>query len=238
MKKCIVLNHLINFLFILLNSSVCVDGQKINRWQLSLQLQPELTYYKNNYAFRWEKKYTKSTFNVGLASSLHFNLTDGLFVEGGLGFISRKLNTKVFVDQSLLPRPYYDSTGILYITKSVSFRTLQIPFSIGYNIIMKKNAFFFAKGTYIPNFLIDAKYEVNNYPGFKKNYWQGHSINAGVGLDYQLNKKIVLTNTISYSITNTVTKDDYTFSQDDRRIALTHTYLQLSTGIKINFRQH
>ena len=79
-----------------------------------------------------------------------------------------------------------------------------------------------------------TKYQVNNYPGFKKNYWQGHSINAGIGLDYLLNKKIILTNTLSYSITNTVRKDDYLYSQDEKKIALTHTFLQLSAGIKIN----
>ncbi len=225
-KKCILI-------LVLLNSSGFVNGQKFKKWQLSFQLQPELTFHKNDFAFRWKEKYTKATFNLGLSSSLHYNLTDRLFVEGGLGFISRRLKTKVFLDQSLLPPPYYDSVLILYVPKSVSFRTLQIPLSIGVNFLRKKNIDFFAKGTYIYNFLFNTKYEVNNYPGFKKEYWQGYSINVGLGTDYQLNKKVTLTNSISYSLVNTVARDFFLYSQDERYIALTHTFLQLSTGIKI-----
>ncbi len=144
-------------ILVFLTSSILAYGQKNNKWQLSFQLQPELTFHKNDYAFRWKEKYTKSTFNLGLSSSLHYNLTNKLFVEGGLGFISRKLKTKVFVDQFLLPPPYYDSVGVAYITKSVSFRTLQIPLSIGVDFFRKKNVHLFAKGTYIYNFLFNTK---------------------------------------------------------------------------------
>jgi hypothetical protein len=208
-------------------------GQKNDRFSLVLQLQPELTFHKNDYAFRWKEKKTLSTFNIGLNASLQYKLTQRLSVDFGLGFISRKLNTKVFVDQSLLPPPYYDSTKILYTTKSVSFRTLQIPLGLTYSFIKTKNSNIFIRGAYIPNFLLNTKYEVNNYPGFKKNIWQGHSLNLGLGFDYSINDKIKLTNCFSYSFANTVAKDDYTFSQDERRIALTHTFLQLSTGVKI-----
>lgn len=221
-------------ILVLSTTSILACGQKTNKWQLSFQLQPEFTFHKNDYAFRWKEKYTKSTFNLGLSSSLQYNLTDKLFAECGLGFISRKLKTTVFVDQSLLPPPYYDSISLAYLTRSVSFRTLQIPLSIGINFFRKKNVDLFVKGTYITNFLFNTKYEVNNYPSFKKNYWQGYSINAEIGLDYHLNKKIILTNTLLYSIKNTIRKDDYLYSQDEHKIALTHTFLQLSTGIIIN----
>ena len=63
--------------------------------------------------------------------------------------------------------------------------------------------------------------------------WQGYSINFGLGFDYSLSKKIQLTNSLTYSIANTVAKDELTFSQDERKISLTHNYLQLSAGIKI-----
>ncbi len=95
---------------ILLISSVSSLGQKNDKWQLSLQLQPEMTFHKNQYSFRWNEKFTKQTFNVGLASSIQYNLNDRIFIEGGLAFISRKLATNAFVAQSLLPPPYYDST--------------------------------------------------------------------------------------------------------------------------------
>ena len=218
---------------ILLLFSIFTFGQKSDRFSLVLQLQPELTIHKNDYAFRWKEKKTLATFNIGLNASLQYKLTQRLSVDFGLGFISRKLNTKVFVDQSLLPAPYYDSTKILYTTKSVSFRALQIPLGLTYSFIKTKTANIFLRGTYIPNFLLNTKYEVNNYPGFKKNIWQGQSLNLGLGFDYSINEKIKLTNCLSYSFGNTVAKDDYTFSQDERRIALTHTYLQLSAGVKI-----
>ncbi|MEJ7679956.1 MAG: hypothetical protein WKG06_19275 [Segetibacter sp.] len=118
-----------------------------------------MTFHKNDYAFRWKEKYTKSTFNLGLSSSLHYNLTNKLFAECGLGFISRKLKTNVFVAQFLLPSPYYDSVGIVYGTKSISFRTLQIPLSIGVNFFRRKNVGLFIKGTYVNNFIFNTKYE-------------------------------------------------------------------------------
>ena len=225
------MRHLITSFFILF--SIIAFGQKNDRFSLALQLQPELTIHKNDYAFRWKEKKTLSTFNIGLNASLQYKLTKRLSVDFGLGYISRKLNAKVFVDQSLLPPPYYDSTKILYTTKSVAFRTLQIPLGLTYSFIKTKSSDIFIHGAYIPNLLLNTKYEVNNYPGFKKNIWQGHSINLGFGFDYSLNEKIKLTNCFSYSFVNTVAKDDYTFSQDESKIALTHTYFQLSTGIKI-----
>lgn len=226
------MRHLITSFFILF--STFAIGQKNDRLSLALQLQPELTFHKNDYAFRWKEKKNLSTFNIGLNASLQYKLTQRLSVDFGLGFISRKLNAKVFVDQSLLPPPYYDSTKILFTTKSVSFRTLQIPLGLTYVFIKTKNSNIFLRGAYIPNFLLNTKYEVNNYPGFKKNIWQGHSLNLGLGFDYSISDKIKLTNCLAYSFVNSVAKDDYTFSQDERRIALTHTFLQLSSGVKIN----
>lgn len=225
------------FCAILLLFSVVSFGQKSAKWQLSFQLQPELTVHKNQYSFRWEERFNKQTFNVGLATLLQYNLTERIFIEGGLSFISRNLAANAFVNHSVLPPPYYDSTGILYVTRGIALRTLQLPLSVGATIVKTAKTKIFVKGTYIPNFLLNAKYEVNNYPAFKKNYWQGYSLNAGIGTDYQWNNKIALTGSLAYSLRNTVAKDPHLFSQDERPIALPHSYLQLSTGIKINFNQ-
>ena len=214
--------------------TMCSYGQKQHKFSLILQVQPELTSNKNDYAFRWTDKKTITTFNVGLNASLQYKLTQHLFTDFGLGFISRRLRTKVFVDQSLLPSPYYDSTGILHVTKSVSFRTLEFPLGVGYNFLKTNNMNLFAKGLFVPNFILNTKYETNNYPAFKKDIWQGYSINFGLGVDRTLNKKIIFTTLLDYSVKNTVARDNYTFSQDDRRIALTHKYLQLNLGVKFN----
>jgi len=224
-----------SIIIILVLSSFVAFGQKRDKWQLSFQLQPELAFHTNNYAFRWAEKHTKATFNIGFGSLLQYNLTDRVFIEGGVAFISRKLKAKAFVDQSLLPPPYLDSTKILYIAKGITLRTLQLPLGAGMYIIKRNKTKVFVKANYIPDFLISAKYEVNDYPAFKKNYWQGYSLNTGFGADYQLRKKIILTSALSYSFVNTVKKDHYLFSQDESPIALPHTYLQLSTGVKINF---
>lgn len=225
------MRHIITLLLLFL--SIASFGQKKDKFSLLLQIQPELTFHKSDYAFRWSEKKNVSTFNIGVNASLQYKLSERFFIDFGVGYISRKLNTKVFLDQSLLPPPYYDSTKPLYTTKSVSFQTLQFPLGIGYNILKTSKINFFVKGIYVPNFIIATKYEVNNYPAFKKHTWQGHSINLGLGFDYSLSKKIQLTNSFTCSIANTVAKDGYTFSQDERKIALTHEYLQLSVGVKI-----
>lgn len=219
---------------VLLITSLVTFGQKKEKLSLVLQVQPELTFYKNDYAFRWSDKYVKRTGNIGFSGTVRYNITERLFADGGIGFVTRKLNTKVFVDQSKLPPPYYDSTKILYTARSVSFRMLQFPVGIGYNFIKKERKNFYARMVFVPNFILNTKYVVNHYPAFKKNQWQGYSLNFGLGFDYRLNKKLQLTNSLVYSAINTVARDNYTFSQDETRIALTHTYLQLSTGIKLN----
>ena len=58
---------------ILVFLTVISFGQKKDRSSFSLQLQPELTYHKNNYAYRWKDTYTKSTFNIGIEAQ--FNIS-------------------------------------------------------------------------------------------------------------------------------------------------------------------
>ena len=218
-------------------SSIFVFAQKNEQWQLSVQLEPELTYHDNQYSFRWNERFTKKTFNLGATASLQYNIGRRIFVEAGLGFVSRKLNAKAFVDQSLLPPPYYDSIMILYIANSIALRTLQVPLSLGVNVIRTTRINIFLKGSYIPNFLLNAKYDVNDFPAFKKNYWQGYSLNGGLGMDYRLNEKIMVTGRLGYSFKNTVSNDAYLFSQDEQPIDLPHRYLQFATGVKIDIQK-
>ena len=222
-------------ILLLLTEPLITSSQKIDKWQISFQMQPELTFHKNQYSLRWEETYTKNSFNIGFASLLQYNLSNRIFFEGGVGYISRKLDCKVFVDHRLYPPPYTSSNLFLFTTNKVSQRIIQVPFGIGFYFLKLSKLNVFIKGDIISNLLLNVEYE-NRYPCFKKNYWLGNSINSAVGIDYILNTKIYLISSISYSVVNTSAKDPYLFSQDENPISVPHSYLQLSAGIKMSLK--
>ena len=222
------------FILLILTESFIASAQKIEKWQISFQVQPELTFHKNQYSFRWRNTYTKNTFNIGLSSSLQYNLSNIIFVEGGVGYISRKINATVFVHHDLYPPPYTAYNRFLYTTNKISQRIIQLPIGIGAYFLRLKKINTFVKGNIISNFLLNVKYE--HPPGFKKNYWLGYSINPALGIEYEISKKIILSASIAYSVINTVTEDPYLFSQDEDPISVPHSYLQLSAGIKMNLK--
>ena len=132
-----------------------------------------------------------------------------------------------------MPKPYYDSiAGPAYYTKTLSYRLLQIPLGFGYKFFEIKKTNVFASVVFIPNFLLNAKYNIPNYPTFKKNYWQGFSLNPTIGIDYALSPKIKLTGAIAYSLVNTVREEEYSW----RHPALKHQYLQLCLGLKLKLK--
>ena len=211
-------------------------GQEKQKFQMSFQLQPELTFHQNQYSYRWRDKYTKATFNVGIASEVQYNLTSRFFVSVGLGYISRRLNTTVFLDQATLPPPHYSATKELNNTNYLTYKTLQVPANIGFYFIDNKRLKSFLLAGISSNYLLNAYYHVGNpqYDAtYKKGYWQGASLNGGIGADIHLAKNLFLTNSISYSFTNPIHSDRFLFSQDDKAIALPHKYLRVSTGIKM-----
>ena len=95
------------FLTLLLASFIPSFGQEKSRFELGLQLQPELTIHQNQYSYRWRDKNTKVTPNIGIASELQYNMTNSLFLNVGLGYISRRLNTTAFLNQGKLLPPHY-----------------------------------------------------------------------------------------------------------------------------------
>lgn len=212
-------------------------GQNKEKLSYSVQLQPELTYHKNNFAYRWEDTYRKSTFNIGIEATIQYYLTKQLFVETGLGYISRKLNTTVFLNQNVLPPPRQSWTKELVNTKSVSFRTLQLPVNFGYNVISKQKMNLFLNAGLTGNVLLNTFYGLESFKqyegSYKKNYWQGNTVNLGLGTDYKISKKIKATSRISYSVVNTMRDDDYLFSQDEYVIPLPHKFLRLSVGLRM-----
>ncbi len=212
---------------------VLANAQKKDKLYIGFQVQPELTFYKSSYIAVYPPAYSKSSFNIGFNLYGQYQLTDRLFTTLGLGFISRKLNTQIDFNQSLLPKPYYDSVaGPAYYTKTLSYRLLQIPLGFGYKFFEIKKTNVFASLIFIPNFLLNAKYNIPNYPTFKKNYWQGFSLNPTIGIDYALSPKIKLTGAIAYSLVNTVREEEYS----NRHPALKHQYLQLGLGLKLKLK--
>jgi opacity protein-like surface antigen len=211
-------------------------AQQKQNFQLSIQLQPELTLHQNQYSYRSLDKYTKHTFNVGIASELQYNFTDRLFLNFGLGYISRRLNTTVFLDQEKLPPPHYSETQELNNTKYILYRTLQVPVNLGYSFIVNNKFKAFVVGGISANYLLNAYYKVGNTQyddTYKKGYWQGVGVNAGLGADFHLTKNLLFTNIISYSFVNPVHSDKFLFSQNENEISLPHKYLRISAGVKL-----
>ena len=220
--------------FILCSSTAI--GQKDSHLSLALSLQSELTSHKNNYAYRWRETYDKSTFNIGIEATLRYYLGNRIFSEIGLGYVSRKLNTTVFLNQNVLPPPRQSLTQELVNTNSVSFRTVQFPINLGYNFISKNKLTLNLNTGFTGNFLVNTFYGLGSFKkyegAYKKNYWQGYSVNIGVGGDYRICKKFSLTTRIEHSVINTVKDDEYLFSQDEYIIPLPHKYLRLSVGLR------
>lgn len=220
----------------LLTFALQAIGQKKSNLQLSFQLQPELTFHQNQYSSISTPTHTKSTFNIGISSTVQYNLTNRIFFDIGFGYISRKLNTSVILDQATLPQPHYSASKELNYTNYLSYKTVQIPVNFGYVFIENKKIKSFLLLGMSANYLLKAKYKVGNpqYDDtYKKGYWQGLSLNGGIGTDLHLTKNTTLTNSITYSFINSVQKDKFLVrKRDEGEMALPHKYLSLSIGIK------
>ena len=218
---------------LLLLASAEVFGQGKDKYSLYLEVQPELTFYQTDYTPGSIANRSSSSFNIGFSGGLQHKLADRLYISLGVGYISRKLNTNVEVDQNKLPPPYTDSNLLLHITKSVTYSMFQFPIGVEYNFIVHGKTSVFGTLEFTPNLLLNTKYETYNYPSFIKNHWLGISINPGLGFDYEVTSKMRLTSSLRYSIINTVRNDEYTYQQ----VTLTHHYLQFSSGIKLQLQK-
>lgn len=219
--------------FTQLTISVAAFGQ-YPKWQLSFQLQPEITFHKDSYSW-WKENGDKSTFNVGIASAVEYDINKRLFVSSGVGFISRTLNTANFLNQASLPPPKQSFTTELVTTKSVSYRVLSFPVNIGYNFLRTKNFKSFVTTGFSGNYLLNTFYRSNfsRYDGaYKKNYWQGYSLTIGLGTDFKLTEELQATSSLSYAIKHQVKEDEYISNQNGTGLMLAHNYINISAGIK------
>ncbi len=221
-------------LLTLLSLSVASYGQS-HKWQLSFHLQPEMTFNKDSYLPNADSS-IKTTFNIGVGSLVQYNINNGFFINGGVGFISRTLQTAAILNQAALPPPNQSITQELVTTKSVSYRVLSVPVNLGYYFVREDNFKSFVTAGISGNYLLNAHYTnaaFTKYDGtYKKNRWQGHSVNVGLGADFKLSRSIDATSSISYSIVNKVKEDEYLRGQNGN-VTLTHNFLTLNVGIKI-----
>ncbi len=221
-------------LLTLLSLSVASYGQS-HKWQLSFHLQPEMTFHKESYVSNADST-IKTTFNIGVGSLVQYNINTGFFINGGVGFISRTLQTAAFLNQGAIPPTNQSNTLELVTTKSVSYRVLSVPVNLSYYFVREENFKSFVTAGISGNYLLNAQYTnatFSKYDGtYKKNHWQGHSVNVGLGADFKISRSIDATGSVSYSIVNKVQEDEYLRGKNGNA-TLTHNFLTLNLGIKI-----
>jgi len=226
------------FFFALSIAPFFLFGQQSEKFLLTTRLIPEKTEYLNHYSSSKESE-TKSTINLGLQALLQYNLNSVIFVQGGLGYIPRKLNTRVAFDQSAIPPPRQSLTKEYVQTKHVTYRILQMPLMLGINLASAENGRFFVEAGIIGNFLMNAHYETaKRYTGtYDKSVWLGHTFQIGGGFDLPISKSLWLTFGLDFTIENTVKEDPYLYGSQHSDVALTHTYTNGFAGIKIPLKK-
>jgi hypothetical protein len=222
------------WLSILILTSLIIQGQSIRRWQYVISMNPEVTFYNSRYTYSIDNHATTDR-NIGLSGGLEYGLNKKIYLNTGVGFIMRRLHTRLYLDQSALPPPHQSLTRELVTTKSVTYRTLSLPLHVGYKFL-EAGRFASALETGITaNYLLSGYYQVNSdkYQGrYKKHKWQGYSVDVGLSNDYRLCEKIKLNTAVLYTITNTVDTDEFISARDQRGYSIGYLALALRVGIK------
>jgi hypothetical protein len=228
-------------LFVFLMLSICTVNAQLNSTiSLGVQLQPEITFHNNQLTYNKNETQLKATYNSGLATSLQYKVSKNIFVDFGVGFISRNFKAKLVFDQSKLPAPYTSHSKELNYTKIFAYNLFQFPINIGYSFVNKKSLKVAALVGISPNFLHSAAYKAGGgqYDRiYKKGYWQGISYNIGVAADIPLTKKIMFTNAIQYSFKNTLRKDEFLGGFGDESYVLPYNFLRYNVGVKVPLKK-
>jgi hypothetical protein len=225
-------------LSLLILSSLIIQGQSIGRWQYAISMNPEVTFYNSRYTYSLDNHFTTGE-NIGLAGGLEYQLNKRIYLNTGVGFIMRKLHTRLHMDQSALPPPHQSFTQELVTTKSITYRTLNLPLHIGCKFLEDGRFAASLETGVSANYLISGYYEVSSAKyqgGYKKRKWQGSSIDIGLSNDYQLSEKIKLNTAVLYTITNTVATDEFISARDQRGYSIGYLALALRIGIKAAFQ--
>lgn len=220
----------------MLLSSFFVFGQKQDKLFYTFHLQPEKTYYYDSYDLLNRDPKPVSTFNAGMGVGVHYELSNKLFLETGLDYISRKLITKVIFDQHSLPpnRRWY--TDELIITKSIELRMLYIPLNFGCRITINEKLNLYLNAGVTGNLLLNTDYFSGYRPAFWKLDLNGYTLNLGIGSYYKISKNCIINGMITYSVINSVKEDRYLDGDSHHDIALTHEFLKLTLGVNVSYK--
>ncbi len=204
-------------------------------------LQPELAFSKSDYSRTSPTSPIPRTmginayFNCGIRGSIEQRLTKKIFLDGGVGYIARRLKTRVFFNQNVIPPPRQSPTQELNTAKFVNYRIIEFPLYCSYRFKINDTVYLSVVTGLIGNYLLNAKYGVQKKYGgqYKKDHFLGYSWNLGVGMESGRPRNIKIFARAVYSIVNKVKKDPYLFSQTEYQVAVTHHYLDLTMGIKL-----
>ncbi len=215
-------------------------GQKGDKLFYAVHLYPEKTYYHDNYYSQNSDYNSKSTFNYGIGSAVHYDLTKNLFVETGIDFIRRKFITKVNLEQSELPPPRQSFISVAVQLNSVSLRMLEFPLNIGFRFMPNEKMNLYLITGISSNLLLNSYYNAIYFTGFEgtywKFYWNGYSVNVGGGSDYKISKNCFLIARLAYSAINSVNVDKYLGNEGHPGNTLTHEFLYFTLGVNVSYK--
>jgi hypothetical protein len=89
---------------------------------------------------------------------LQYEATKKIFIQGGVGYIPRKINASVIFDQSAIPPPRQSFTEELVHASQVTYRTIQFPVLLGYNLATTAKCKWYINAGVIGNFVTEAHY--------------------------------------------------------------------------------
>ncbi|MBL7730603.1 MAG: outer membrane beta-barrel protein [Chitinophagaceae bacterium] len=217
--------HLLPLMFF----CITAYSQEKDKFYIGIQVMPEAVFHQKDYVLRNAPKETTASYGVGVSTTVQYLFTSRFFAETGVGFISRKIKGEAVFNH---PGP----TAEMIISKENIYRTLVFPLNAGYTFWQKNNTAVHVTAGINANFLLSSKYASgsgNSYPDtYKKNEWQGSALVLGLGASHQAGSNLYLTGRVSYSISNTVAKDEWLSGQGENAVALSHKFLNVQAGVK------
>ncbi len=231
------------FMLLLLSHSYLACGQKEEKLFYGIHFRPEKTYYQDSYNYSsfgsLIDPIPKEAYNFGLGAGVHYDLTKSIFVETGLDFISRKLTSKAILNNHALPPPHYRMTLEWIVIKSMSLRMLEFPLNFGCRLNANENLNLYLISGLSGNLLLNNYYDLLVFTGYEDTYWRfyfnGYSINVGIGADCKISKNCFITAKLTKSVINSVKEDKYLLHGGNHSgVKVTHEFLCFTLGVNVS----